>query len=126
MIKLISNNGISLEVLQSDDLKKNYLHKEQCKQINEDQYLYVDTVEWRSLLTFIGHNQNKIDLTYPIQWRNNNPDIDLRFKHGDSAFWTYEEPDTIFGRPLWLSEIWDKISIIIEDKINKGEYENEE
>lgn len=125
MIKLISNNGISLEVLQSDDIRRNHIDDVYLHQLG-DQYIHLCGINRYTLLSFAGYDSNKIDMAYPQQWRDNNPDIDMRFKNGDSAMWSYEEPDHIFGKPVWLSEVWSKISEIITEKIKSGDHEYEE
>lgn len=123
MIKKIINNNVSLSVLQSDDIRKYLIDDVWLHQLG-DQFVYLCGINRYTLLGFAGYG-DEIDMAYPQQWRDNNPDVDARFKSGDLAMWSYEKPDHIFGGPLWLSEVWNKISIIIEDKINRGDYENE-
>jgi hypothetical protein len=124
MIKLISNNGISLEVLQSDDIRRYHVDDVYLHQLG-DQYVHLCGINRYTLLNFAGYDSNKIDMAYPQEWRDNNPEVDQRFKGGDRAMWSYEKPHHIFGKALWLSEVWNKINEIISEKIKLGEYEYE-
>ena len=123
-LKLVTNNTVSFEVLQRDDMRELYIKEKDCLDIGRDQLVYISNKNNYDLLRFAGHNIDVIDLAYPQQWRDNNHLIDARFKRGDYAFWSYEE-DRIFGGPVWFKDVLDKVTTIIHNKVGSGDYEIE-
>jgi hypothetical protein len=123
-LKLVTNNTVSFEVLQRDDMRELYIKEKDCLDIGRDQLVYISNKNNYDILRFAGHNTDVIDLAYPHQWRDNDPLVDARFKRGDYAFWSYEI-DTIFGAPLWFKEVLDTVITIIYNKVESGDYEVE-
>jgi len=79
--------------------------------------LYVQGKNWRDLYKAAGYDTNQIDFAYPEQWRDNNADVDRRFKRGDYAAWYYGGRNKIFGEPVWHSEVQHKIIAIAKRKL---------
>jgi len=122
MLKLVSINNICFQVLQKDDQDKNYIYNRDLRYIGKDQYVFIGSLNAYDLLKATGHNIDKIDLAYPEGFYDNNVS---RIRNGDHPFWSYEI-DTIFGRPLWRDDVWQEVSILIHEKLERGEYEYEE
>lgn len=79
--------------------------------ISDKVFLYIQNVEYNTILDVLGYDRNKIDFAYPEQLRNTDKVFDTRIKSGDYPMWYYDAQNSIFGRALWRNDLMHDFKI---------------
>lgn len=115
----IKINGVEFYVVTPAQVIDYHLQRKAMWKVGTKRLL-VDGKRWDELYRAAGYDTNKLDMAYPAQWRDNNPDVDRRFRNGDYAGWYYGGKHKIMGEPAWRSEVQHKIIVLANRKLNAG------
>jgi len=117
VIELIVN-GVPVTIVTRAAIKKHSIRSDEVKFLFGNRYLYTTSGFSRGdLFDAAGYNTNKIDFAVPQSWATQ-PQIKAKYAKGDRAVWSYEK-DKYGGDPVWDSEAWRKLKVIIKRRLAK-------
>lgn len=115
----IQINGINFFVVTPAQVVEYHLQRKAMWKVGT-KYLLIEGKNWYELYQAAGYDTNKLDMAYPAPWRDNNPEVDRRFRKGDYAGWYYGGKHRIMGEPAWRSDVQRKIIVLANRKLNAG------
>lgn len=123
VVKTVTVDGVDFEIV--DEKQYNEMKSRNAGdiflQVNNYAYAYITPVRWSDIFKLLDLDWNSVDGAFPVDPKYPNKEIDFenRIKNGDVPFWYYgDEPgclsDKIFGRPLWRSHIYFRLTMLLE------------
>lgn len=113
----IALNGVEFHVVTPAQITEYRLKGKELWKLGSNAYLLVQGHNWDKLYQAAGYDTNKLDMAYPQQWRDQNKEVDARFRKGDFAAWYYGGKQKIFGEPIWRSEVQKRIIALAQKKV---------
>jgi len=109
-------NGVRITVVTRAGIRKHDLAADEIKWLFGGTYLYSPSFYRGKLYDAAGYDINKIDFAVPQSWASQ-PQIKAKYAKGDRAVWSYEKKNA-YGKPVWDSEAWRKLRVIIKRRIS--------
>lgn len=116
-MKLVTMNGLKFEIVSKTVADQLGLRQDELLSLGRGRYAYIGNRNREELYKAAGYNTAKIDFAVPQGWMNL-PEIQSRYKRGDSAVWSYAARS--YGGPVWDSEMLKRLRTRINQRLQRA------